>query len=127
MVIRNFKRYCIPAFVLGLACATSLGLASVVQGEELILEEIIVTAQKREENIQDVPVSVSVLQSEELDVLTAGGADIRMLSGRVPSLVMESSFGRAFPRFESWISVVSRVSPFPDIAKHLVQSASRCV
>ena len=64
-----------------------------------VMEEVIVTAQKREENIQDVPVSVSVLQSEELDVLTAGGADIRMLSGRVPSLVMESSFGRAFPRF----------------------------
>ena len=64
-----------------------------------VMEEVIVTAQKREENIQDVPVSVSVLQGEELDVLTAGGADIRMLSGRVPSLVMESSFGRAFPRF----------------------------
>ena len=25
--------------------------------------------------------------------------DVRVLSGRVPSLVMESSFGRAFPRF----------------------------
>ena len=30
---------------------------------------------------------------------TSGGADIRGLSGRVPSLNIESSFGRTFPRF----------------------------
>jgi iron complex outermembrane receptor protein len=46
-----------------------------------------------------VPVAVTTLQGEDLDVLTAGGVDVRALSGRVPSLVMESSFGRAFPRF----------------------------
>ncbi len=61
--------------------------------------EITVTAQKREQDIQDVPVSVSTLQGEDLNVITTGGADVRALSGRVPSLVMESSFGRAFPRF----------------------------
>jgi iron complex outermembrane receptor protein len=61
--------------------------------------EITVTARKVAENIQDVPISVSTLQGEDLDVLTTGGADVRALSGHVPSLVMESSFGRAFPRF----------------------------
>jgi iron complex outermembrane receptor protein len=61
--------------------------------------EITVTAQKREEDIQDVPVSVSVLRGEDLDIITTGGADVRALSARVPSLIMESSFGRAFPRF----------------------------
>jgi iron complex outermembrane receptor protein len=63
------------------------------------LGEITVTAQKREEDIQDVPVSVSTLRSGDLEVITTGGADVRALSGRVPSLIMESSFGRAFPRF----------------------------
>jgi iron complex outermembrane receptor protein len=61
--------------------------------------EITVTARKVEEDIQDVPVSISTLAGEDLQVLTTGGVDVRMLSGRVPSLVMESSFGRAFPRF----------------------------
>ena len=61
--------------------------------------EITVTAQKREENIQEVPVSVSTLQGEDLNVITTGGTDVRALSARVPSLIMESSFGRAFPRF----------------------------
>jgi len=61
--------------------------------------EITVTAQKREEDIQDVPVSISTLRGGDLETLTTGGVDVRALSGRVPSLIMESSFGRAFPRF----------------------------
>ncbi|MCJ7753086.1 MAG: hypothetical protein MUP13_00835, partial [Thermoanaerobaculales bacterium] len=61
--------------------------------------EIVVTAQKREENIQEVPVAVSIITTEDLSIITAAGADVRALSGRVPSLIMESSFGRAFPRF----------------------------
>ncbi len=64
-----------------------------------IVEEIFVTAQKREENIQDVPLSISTLDDEEIQNLAAGGMDVRFLSARVPSLVLESSFGRAFPRF----------------------------
>jgi iron complex outermembrane receptor protein len=31
--------------------------------------------------------------------LTSGGEDVRLLAGRVPSLNVESSFGRAYPRF----------------------------
>ncbi len=63
------------------------------------LEDVIVTAQRREESIQDVPVAVSTLSDEKLDVLASGGNDIRFLSARLPSLQIESSFGRAFPRF----------------------------
>jgi iron complex outermembrane receptor protein len=64
-----------------------------------VLEEIIVTAQKRVESAQDVPVSVAAVAGEKLDVLKSAGADIRFLSSRVPSLTIESSFGRTFPRF----------------------------
>ncbi|MEO5735715.1 MAG: TonB-dependent receptor [Rubrivivax sp.] len=63
------------------------------------LQTITVTAERRLENIRDVPSSVSALQGETLEVLNSGGLDVRQLAGRVPSLNIESSFGRAFPRF----------------------------
>jgi iron complex outermembrane receptor protein len=63
------------------------------------LETVTVTAQRRAENIKDVPVSVTMLKDEKLDVLLSGGQDIRFLAGKVPSLNVESSNGRTFPRF----------------------------
>lgn len=63
------------------------------------LETITVTAERRSENIKDVPNSVTALRGETLDVINSSGQDIRMLASRVPSLNIESSFGRAFPRF----------------------------
>ncbi len=67
--------------------------------EQQGLGEIVVTAQRREENLQDVPLSVTAVSGDKLDAISAGGVDIRGLSGRVPSLLIESSFGRTFPRF----------------------------
>jgi iron complex outermembrane receptor protein len=64
-----------------------------------VLEEIVVTAQKREENVQDIPISMSVMSQERMDSVRAGGKDIRFLSSKVPSLIVESDFGRIFPRF----------------------------
>lgn len=62
-------------------------------------DEVVVTAQKRQQTLQEVPLSVEVLQDEKLDVLSSGGEDILFLNARVPSLYAETSFGRAFPRF----------------------------
>jgi iron complex outermembrane receptor protein len=39
---------------------------------EGILEEIVVTAQKREESLQDVPISVATMQGESLNALFSG-------------------------------------------------------
>jgi len=63
------------------------------------LQSVTVTAQRRTENIRDVPVSVTALKGDRLDVLVSGGDDIRVLAGKVPSLNVESSNGRTFPRF----------------------------
>lgn len=63
------------------------------------LDAVQVTATRKVENLQDVPVSVTMVSAETLDVLGSGGNDVRFMSGRVPSLNIESSFGRAFPRF----------------------------
>lgn len=66
---------------------------------EGVLEEIVVTAQKREESLQDVPISVATMSGESLNALFSGSEDILALSGRVPGLYAESSNGRSAPRF----------------------------
>jgi iron complex outermembrane receptor protein len=63
------------------------------------LGEITVTAEKRTENIQKVPVSIATIDQETLDNMKSAGDDVQFLSARVPSLMVESSFGRTFPRF----------------------------
>jgi len=61
---------------------------------------ITVTAQRRSETLQNVPISVAVLRSDDLAAPRAGGADsLLSLSGKVPSLYVESTTGRIFPRF----------------------------
>jgi iron complex outermembrane receptor protein len=83
--------------------AAAFGIAShaafAQDAKPSVLAPVTVTAERRAENIKDVPSSVSTISGETLDVLNAGGEDVRFLSGRVPSLNIESSFGRAFPRF----------------------------
>ena len=98
-------RFSKVSFVSGLAIATAaFSTAAPVMAQEAVAEDagltdIVVTAQRREENLQDVPLSVTAVSGDKLDAISAGGVDVRGLSGRVPSLLVESSFGRTFPRF----------------------------
>ncbi len=84
-----------------LAAAVSAAVFAPIAAAQdaVVLDKVQVTADRRVENLQDVPVSVSTISGENLDVLASGGADVRFLSNRAPSLNIESSFGRAFPRF----------------------------
>ena len=88
-----------PRHPVALAALASLALLHSGASAQQALPEITVTAERRAENIREVPSSVTTLSGEVLDVLNSGGQDIRLLSARVPSLNIESSFGRAFPRF----------------------------
>jgi iron complex outermembrane receptor protein len=63
------------------------------------LSDIVVTAERREENIQDVPLSVTAVAGEDLRTFQSGGEDILALAGRVPGLYAETTTGRIFPRF----------------------------
>ncbi|MBA5688364.1 TonB-dependent receptor [Rugamonas apoptosis] len=89
------------AFPLHAAMADEAGQAApaaeqAVPGQ---LETVIVTAQRRAENIKDVPMSIATLKGDKLDVITSGAADVRFLAGRSPSVNVESDYGRTFPRF----------------------------
>jgi iron complex outermembrane receptor protein len=69
------------------------------EAESGALGEVIVTAERREERLIEVPVSTAVLTGDSLAVLGTSGQDIRQLAFAVPSLNIESSNGRTFPRF----------------------------
>lgn len=89
------------ALSIGAALTSTAVIAQEANEEEksLELETIMVTAQKRTQNVQEVPISVAALTSKEMDIMGSSGMDVRALSMRIPSLLIESSFGRTFPRF----------------------------
>jgi len=68
-----------------LACCTLLAPATHAQ----MLEEVIVTAQKREQNLQDVPIAVSAFTGEML--AQSGVKDVFDLQANVPSLIVGSA------------------------------------
>ncbi len=71
-------------------CCFGMGLAvdaqaqAEAEAEEVVFEEIIVTAQKRQENLQDVPIAISVVKSEALRELNINNPT--ELENYIPSL-----------------------------------------
>ncbi|WP_374011274.1 TonB-dependent receptor domain-containing protein [Massilia sp. Se16.2.3] len=96
----RMHRRVLQAELAALALAALPAVPALAQSSDgAALQTVTVTAQRRTENIRDVPLAVSALRGEKLDVLTSGGQGIRLLAGKLPSLNVESSNGRTFPRF----------------------------
>ena len=79
------------------ALALAVGIAvsgGSVLAQDMLIEEIIVTAQKREQTLADVPLAVSAVTGDRVDDLLGGASDIRALAARVPGLNIETSNGR---------------------------------
>ena len=93
------------ALLLGAAAATLIAGAAHAQqaapadAASTALDEIVVTAERRSENLQKVPLSVAAVAGDQLRAVTADGSDILALSGKVPSFYAETTTGRIFPRF----------------------------
>ncbi len=81
--LRPVRRCLLVPGVLG---ALMLMSAAPAAGEDkpLVLAPIVVTAEKREENVQDIPASVSVLPAEEIE--DSGLNDIGGIAARVPNM-----------------------------------------
>ena len=95
-------RCVIVAGAAALMCPAGVARAADTAGADsgpATIEEVIVTATRREERLLDVPVSTAVLSGAALDALGTAGQDVRQLAFAVPSLNIESSNGRTFPRF----------------------------
>jgi iron complex outermembrane recepter protein len=73
------------ALAVGAALFVSAAVAVGATGE--LLEEIVVTAQKREQNIQQVPIAISAFTAEALQ--SRGVTDIRALSNLSPNVNLD--------------------------------------
>ena len=81
---KSGSRY--TALFTAIAAITASQLSSVVQAQQLTLQEIVVTAQKREESLGDVPISVNVINADTID---AGNINkIADITEYVPNLTM---------------------------------------
>jgi len=96
MRLTNLLRTTVSAAVVG-ACAFGFaGVASAQSAPEeraTTIDDIIVTAQKREQNLQDVPIVVTTLSAETLQ--DAGVRDIKDLQILTPGLVVTSTSSEA--------------------------------
>ncbi|NID15051.1 TonB-dependent receptor [Luteibacter yeojuensis] len=63
------------------------------------LQTINVTAEKRTEDLQKVPISMTVVTAEKLEAFGQAGDGVLQLASRAPSVYAETSYGREFPRF----------------------------
>ena len=101
-VLPNSRNKLYVSVIAGIVSLSSAGLVYAQDDEAFsdgVLEEVIVTATKRAESIQDVPLSIATVSGEDLQTMFSGGEDVLALAGRVPGLYAESSNGRAAPRF----------------------------
>ncbi|MBB4860514.1 iron complex outermembrane receptor protein [Novosphingobium chloroacetimidivorans] len=89
----------LPGVAMAQNAAADAGTAAIPADSD-VGTDIVVTAQRRQERLTDVPVSVGVVRGDDYRTFTSGGDDTLLaLSGRVPGLYAESTTGRIFPRF----------------------------
>ena len=89
-----------PLFA-AIALTLMLPTAALAQDETKAteLDAVEVTAQRRSQDIREVPLAVSAIDAIAITELSASAKDVLALGNRAPSLQAESSFGRTFPRF----------------------------
>ncbi len=83
------------ALLAGAAWSTIAGVASAQQApaadNTISVDEVVVTARRREENLKDVPVAVSAFSAEKLE--RSGGTDITVLSQTTPNITVQTARG----------------------------------
>ena len=74
--------------ILKLALAVAAVLPATALAQERTLEEVVVTATKRAESLQDIPIAVTAFTGEQMEA--AGVKDIRDIAGQTPGLQIKS-------------------------------------
>lgn len=77
-------------------CALALAMAEPVSAQQMVLEEIVVTARKREESLQDIPLSIAAFTVDQLR--DKGIDNVHELAEATAGFAMDRGFGRFFDR-----------------------------
>ena len=85
------RRY--PLVALAVATTLPLQAARAQDADDAALQEIVVTAQKRSENLQDTPVAVAALTGEALEQLNL--VNVASIATQSPSLAYSEAGGEA--------------------------------
>ncbi|HEV7227105.1 TonB-dependent receptor [Brevundimonas sp.] len=93
MRLNHILRTTVSAAVVGTAVFGAAGVAAAQEQEVTRVDDIIVTAQKREQSLQDVPIVVTTLSQEMLE--DAGVRDIKDLQILTPGMTVTSTASEA--------------------------------
>lgn len=102
--------------ILVAALASSTALSAVAQ-DNAFIEEITVTAQKREESVQSVPISIVAITGAQLE--RSAVTDILGIAGRTPTLQYSQAGGEAQIYIRGVGSNLLAVGSDPSVAIHL--------
>lgn len=81
------------SYVLASTALVALAAATPSQAQQLALEEIVVTAQKRSQNLQQIPISITAISGDELDRIDLN--EIQDIAIQTPSLEFSRAGGEA--------------------------------
>jgi iron complex outermembrane receptor protein len=108
----------ILATLAGIAPGANAAAADSAEGSNTgQLEEIIVTAQKRSENLQSVPVTVSAITAATLK--QTGGVSIQDLNALVPGLNMEAQGSYTLPAIRGVSTTLTTLGDEPNVAIYI--------
>lgn len=85
---KTIKHSALYSALLAVTATAAPALSSAAE-PTLTLEEVVVTARRRDESLQDVPIAVTAFSAESLELRGAG--DISELAQSVPSVTLEAS------------------------------------
>ncbi|MEQ8263341.1 TonB-dependent receptor [Pseudohaliea sp.] len=106
---RNEKAHITKLKHLSIAVAIACGTDALAQqgtdADKRALEEVLVTAQKREQRLQDVPMSLSAFTAK--DIVESGMVGVQDLAQMTPGLVFAETIGR-----QTTVPVIRGIAPF---------------
>ncbi|MFW6092574.1 MAG: TonB-dependent receptor [Pseudomonadota bacterium] len=79
------------AFMVAVAVTMSSAESRAEAERQNALEQVVVTAQKREESLQEIPIAITAFDTETLEEL--GVTDIGDLTGQAPGLIVQPTVG----------------------------------